>query len=561
VRTLFSKKRMRTLYLFSHWQTGNSTIQLAVAALIMDIYGFDTIKKMYHGYLANIQMRVFTDANWDATSDFMLQGDDPFYFRETDNLILQGYFQNSNPLVSQRAKILGLFADSRLHFPISQSGATIKDLLEAPAPLQLRDTDIVLHIRLGDYRAARLVADPAPQLAILRAVKPPRLIIVCQKPKTDAERNYLRLFEEFQPIFQHGTELEDFATLRSAKRIILTNSSFSWSAAWLGNANERWIPEPTFNELGRISETDHMYKVNNGYDLSGMDIPIELLPVTGEFLQSLCDYTVLDRAKHVEIGPWIDAVVPLTRQLFIEEEWSVAPKSVFVYPEPGLLETVVARCRPRLIVVHNGDNQVNYEVLIPFLEANPHAYAWIQNNTVAHPRIRSLPIAEQNRKWRGGHASWEPPVSVCRQAERESDFLYTWCSPSHPIRPVWMEEARGLRSAAPNLELYPYRLPKEDYEQLLCDAKAVICPPGNGLDTHRAWETLYKGGWALVQNNQHTRCMLKEYPSLPFIPIESPASLPPPPPAPSPFHPMLLRRFWTTLFESYVTPHTMHESQ
>jgi hypothetical protein len=553
---------MRTLYLFSHWQTGNTAIQLAVAALLMDTYGFDRIEKISDGYIPSFQMRSFTDANWEATSEFILQGEDPFYFRETDNLIQQGYFQKSEPLVEKRARILHLFNDPRLHFPISQSGATIKDLLEAAAPIELRDTDVVLHIRLGDYRHAQRIADPAPQLAILRAAKPPRLIIVCQAPKTDAERNYLKFFEEFRPIFQHGTELEDFATLRSAKRILVTNSTFSWAAAWLGSASERWIPEPTFNELGRISEADHMYSMSNAYDLSGLDIPTELLPVTGEFLQSLCDYTVLNRAKHAEIGHWIDVVVPRSQQLFVEDKWSyVRPKSVFVYPEAGLLEAVKPWPELRLIVVHNGDNQVNYSVLLAFLDVNPRVHAWIQNNTVAHPRIRSLPIAEQNRMWRGGRADWEPPVSVYRQAERESDFLYTWCSPSHPIRPVWMEEAKAMRSVAPNLELYPYKLPKEDYEDLLCGAKAVICPPGNGLDTHRAWETLYKGGWALVQDNSHTRCMLEEYPSLPLIPIDSPAALPPVPSTPSPFHPLLLRRFWTTLFHSYVTPHTMHGSQ
>ena len=501
-------------------------------------------------------MRVFTDANWDATSEFILCGEDPFYFRETNNLIEQGYFQNSQPLVEQRDRIRMLFKDSRLHFPISQSGATIKDLMEAPTPLELSDTDVVMHIRLGDYRENKWIADPAPQLAILRRIRrnepATRLIIVCQEPKTDAERNYLRLFEEFRPIFQHGTELEDFATLRSAKRILVTNSTFSWAAAWLGNASERWVPEPTFNELGRISDTDHMYGLPHNYDLSGLDIPAELLPVTGEFLQGLCEYTVLDAKKEEEIGHWITA-----RKLFIEDDWSgIQPKSLFIYPEPGLLETVVARCRPRLIIVHNGDNQVNYQVLLPFLEANPCTYAWIQNNTLAHPQIRSIPIAEQNRMWRGGSTTWEPTVKIYRSANRSCDFLYTWCSETHDDRVAWMAEAKRLRVAMPNLDLFPARQPKEDYVEAMASAKAVVCPRGNGFDTHRTWETLYKGAWAIVPDNQHTHCLLEEYPSLPLIPLSSPAALPvtqPPTELPSPFHPMLLRHFWKTLFDSYIS--------
>jgi len=89
--------------------------------------------------------------------------------------------------------------------------------------------------------------------------------------------------------------------------------------------------------------------------------------------------------------------VPRAKQLFIEDEWDIVePTSLFVYPEPGLLEAVVERRawpKLRLIVIHNGDNQANYTVLIPFLNANPQLCAWVQNNTVTHPRIRSLPSA------------------------------------------------------------------------------------------------------------------------------------------------------------------------
>jgi hypothetical protein len=291
--------------------------------------------------------------------------------------------------------------------------------------------------------------------------------------------------------------------------------------------------------------------MSNAYDLSGLDIPTELLPVTGEFLQSLCDYTVLDAKKEAEIGHWITA-----RKLFIEDDWlDLSPKTLFIYPEPGLLEAVVARCKPRLIIVHNGDNQVNYTVLLPFLETHPRTYAWIQNNTVSHQQIRSLPIAEQNRMWRGGNINWEPTVTTYRSADRPCDFLYTWCSETHPDRAAWMTEAKRLRVAMPNLELFPAKQPKEDYLEAMVSAKAVICPRGNGLDTHRVWETLYKGAWAIVPDNQHTHCLLEEYPSLPLIPLSSPAALPViqlPREFPSPFHPILLRPYWTTLFDSYA---------
>jgi hypothetical protein len=553
---------MRTLHVYSHWQTGNSIIQLAVASICAEEFGFEQVTRYDSNKVAE-PIPLIKDHMWEIIYDYLGQGRDPrmSVFYENDTL-LQGYYQDSVPLVQLRERIMTAFKnDTRLHFPITCSGATITDLLSAVSPVELRPTDVVVHVRLGDFHKANLVIDPAPQLAILREIRrsepETRVILVCQAPKTEAEQNYLRFFEEFRPIIQSGTEVEDFAVLRSANRILVTNSTFSWAAAWLGTASERWIPEPTYNALGQISESDILYTATNGYDLSGLVIPSELLPVTGEFLQGLCDFTVLDKKKHDEFHVWIDAVVPKERQLFIESEWgALQPKSVFVYPEAGLLEAVEGKWPDlRLVVVHNGDNQVNYEVLLRMLDANPKLYAWIQNNTVSHPRIRSLPIAEQNRIWRGGRVDWEPTVSISRNPNRECDFLYPYCKDTHAIRSIWSKEAMALRTKMLNLELYTGAIPIEDYIETFISAKAIVCPRGNGVDTHRTWEALYKGAWAILENNPHTQVLLNQYPSLPFITISSPSELPNvkiPIEIPSPFHPMLLRVFWKKLFDSYT---------
>lgn len=350
-----------------------------------------------------------------------------------------------------------------------------------------------VRLRLGSY-----ATDPVPILAQLRASRPTEVILATEAPTTDAERAYLLLFEEFKPTFYHGPDLEP---------------------------------------------------AEGTYDIGQLAIPEELLPVTGEYLQSLCDYTVINRELS---HPAIDLAVPRSRQLFVEDTWNVNPTSLFVYPEPGFLEAVVERgLKPRLLVIHNSDNQANYDVLLPYLEANPTMYVWLQNNTVTHPRIRSLPIAEQNSLWRGGRANGEPSVKTSRKAEREYAIVYPWCSLTNRMRPIWYEKAK--LSSRRDMMIFA-RLPKEDYTEALESSTAVVCPPGNGYDTHRCWESLYMGAWAIVHDNAHTQCLLKEYPSLPLLPIEDTADLetiqiPEPP---SPFHPMLLRTYWDILFASYI---------
>ena len=127
---------MRTLHLFSHWQTGNSVIQLAVAAICMEVFGFENITQLNDDNIPAGFFPTINDKIWEIKCEMIGVHGDPrmqdFYKHDT---VVQGYFQNSQPLVEFREKIGAAFKDPRLHFPITRSGATIKDLMETPAPL------------------------------------------------------------------------------------------------------------------------------------------------------------------------------------------------------------------------------------------------------------------------------------------------------------------------------------------------------------------------------------------------------------------------------------------
>jgi hypothetical protein len=155
--------------------------------------------------------------------------------------------------------------------------------------------------------------------------------------------------------------------------------------------------------------------------------------------------------------------------------------------------------------------------------------------------------------WRGGNALYEPTVTVSRKVERGAEIFMPYASITNPIRIVWKEQADVIKLREPRLHIIG-KLQKEAYLEWVESARAMICPPGNGVDTHRHWEALTKGAWAIVHDNQHTRLLLRTYPSLHLLPIEDmddiedleiPQGLPP-------FHPLLLREFWKTLLRSHI---------
>ena len=372
-------------------------------------------------------------------------------------------------------------------------------------------TDIILHIDLNNP------IDPASPLAIIRKEFRDNLVIYCRPPVTPAEDNYIKLFEEFHPIIKNSDPV--------APLLLISGCEIDYPR----------IP----------------------YSLADLDIPTgPFLPVTGDFLQGLCDYTISTRDTDIAYGEHIYNTHSRERYFFIEDP---LPPEIFqatsLYISPSF-EGIIARKvfehswpNLRLIVFHNSDYPVDYRGVVPFLEANPNVWCWAENAIEWHPRIKVVPIGEQNRMWRGGNAEYDPTVTLSRNTVRDIDILVPYWRDftNMSIRPLWKEQALKRTDVVilPEMKL-------EEYLENVSRARALVCPPGNGLDTHRHWDALRQGAWAVVEDNDHTRYMMQSYPSLHLIPVDdmmSPITIPEGLP---PFHPVMLRAYWETLFRSHM---------
>lgn len=350
---------------------------------------------------------------------------------------------------------------------------------------------------------------PAPVLRGLRARQPRDLILRCRKPRSSAEENYLLLFEEFTPKIQ-----------------VIEGS------------------EP-----------------RGSYSPEGLGTPSgPFLPMTGEFLQSLCDYTVLNRDKLAEKCAWVGTACPPERQLLIEEEWPSKvydAQSLFIYPMADSCTSnhVFSRTWPklRLIVFHNSDYSLDYKIILTFLESHPKVYVWAENAIRWHPRIRCVPLGHANRNWYRPSIGDELPVEISRNEDRPIGVCVPHWGMTHPIRAQWRAEVDAL--STPRI-FRAAEMPRERYINFLTECQAMLCPPGNGYDTHRVWECLTMGVWPIVQDNAHTQLLLRQYPSLGLLTIDSPENLDmsglDPPPGLPPFHPLLGREYWRILLESHM---------
>lgn len=224
--------------------------------------------------------------------------------------------------------------------------------------------------------------------------------------------------------------------------------------------------------------------------------------VTGERLQALADVTFTTREVHT-FHRSVSLHVPRSRQFFLDrQDWSLSAlktsSAIFVYTH--LLDNFIAEAWPRLVeitnepftlITHNSDHGVDQERL-GLLESDALKVWFAQNPLVNHPKLRPIPIGLANSQWEIGNIRLLHRVrsKAKRFSDREGLLFASFRTSTLPEERTAARES--LSSAG--LPIQDGSLPFRDYLLKLATHKFVACPRGNGLDTHRVWETLYLGG-------------------------------------------------------------------
>jgi hypothetical protein len=247
--------------------------------------------------------------------------------------------------------------------------------------------------------------------------------------------------------------------------------------------------------------------------------------LSGERFQTLADVSVMSRGtyvfqKHVEryareivifeedIGEFDGATVARLR----------AARTLFVYTHD--VDAFTQRLWPRLgttgqvLITHNSDVEVG-ERHAAWLDGDGAGLArWFaQNVTVGHPRLEPLPIGISNTMW--PHGALGPLARAMRRQVRRPrahPIFVQFSTSTHPSRGPAFDALRSnfpeaISDGAP-------AVPWRDYLDLLGSHRFSACPRGNGLDTHRFWESQYLGVVPVVE-----RTVLAEHWSAQGLPV------------------------------------------
>jgi|TARA_R110000824_G_C15051956_1_gene661534 hypothetical protein len=114
------------------------------------------------------------------------------------------------------------------------------------------EEDVVIHLRMGDcitgfvpHRDPYIM--PFEYYETILLSSPFKNLYICSDPETldhPIFLEYMKKFEKYSPVLLKGNTIEDFRAVKSFNKIIMSQSTFSWWAAFLSNASEIFVPVP-----------------------------------------------------------------------------------------------------------------------------------------------------------------------------------------------------------------------------------------------------------------------------------------------------------------------------
>jgi hypothetical protein len=144
-----------------------------------------------------------------------------------------------------------------------------------------------------------------------------------------------------------------------------------------------------------------------------------------------------------------------------------------------------------ILVTHNADTNIE---IVP-----PENVIWFaQNVNIKHPKIQSIPIGLENDFWLKDKK--DKMIKKLQQHRNYKAMVYVNHNvKTNPDRQKPYDVLRGQSWATINNGANGQGF--DNYLDNIYNHPFVVCPAGNGIDTHRTWECLYMGTIPIEKRN------------------------------------------------------------
>ena len=164
-----------------------------------------------------------------------------------------------------------------------------------------------------------------------------------------------------------------------------------------------------------------------------------------------------------------------------------------------------------IIICSNSD----YDFMKPLAFPKSVERVFLQNSFISDNKlIFTLPIGIENLRL-SINGLPELMKSGMPWYERSKQVLVGPFSGTHPERIEFMKSIKKSKDSS--VDILESRISPKNYAALMQKYRFVLCPRGNGVDTHRFWEALYRGAVPIVVKSKWSQGVRNL--KLPFVEI------------------------------------------
>ena len=169
---------------------------------------------------------------------------------EGETFIMYDFYQHDTIYKKYKNEIINYINNHPEHFIISDGFNSadrnygiykMSDIMNTPSTFNKQYKN-VLHLRLEDFIINGLYIKKERIIDLLnKNIITDNLCIVCKKPTTEFENNYIKQIKDFliikniNIVTEHNDIITDYYIMKEAETLICSNSTLSWCAAFFSN--------------------------------------------------------------------------------------------------------------------------------------------------------------------------------------------------------------------------------------------------------------------------------------------------------------------------------------
>uniref|UniRef100_A0A6C0E0T0 Exostosin GT47 domain-containing protein n=1 Tax=viral metagenome TaxID=1070528 RepID=A0A6C0E0T0_9ZZZZ len=282
---------------------------------------------------------------------------------------------------------------------------------------------------------------------------------------------------------------------------------------------------PNDNKLHLVANlhvhSKQLYKFSSIFDINFSDI------ITGDRILHLCDFVIstkeifafhqnidyftrgFDMSKVIIVKDFSNINTSLLNSYFLTFSHISGKTNIKLFIYTHLLDSFIDHILPVLdksltytLYTHNSDGAFT-DAHLPILQNKVITHVYAQNvNSQPHHKLSALPIGIANAMWKHGNLLELYTVMKDTYKYKKENAVYVNINPNTYGYRKEVLDAINVTGAFKISQNKSYK----DYLTELASHRFCLCLRGNGVDTHRFWESLYLGVIPIVINNSTTKC-------------------------------------------------------